>query len=97
MKINENYYDNNPISELNIHFKNFTGTELEEDMTFLLDMRSLHCVGMDSFCRWKLNMSEEDAKKQYDFSYSSWDDDRHCSAEYYIDEKGNWYDKQHKS
>ena len=103
MQINMAYYDNNPVEEIILTFRNFV-EEFEGDkrdnpllsadsqMSFYVDARSLHTVGMDTFCRWKLGMSEEQAWETYCWERASFDSDRHIGAEYKIDDEGKWYD-----
>ena len=94
MNINMDYYKNNPITEIHLGFKNLIGTELEKELfTFRLDQRSLHCVGYETFYQWKFNMSGEELEETYDITYSSYPNNKHFSAQYYIDEQGNWFEK----
>jgi len=93
MEINEAYYNNNPITELQVRFKDFIDTELEEEMIFFIDQRSLHTVGPDSFFQWKFHMNEEEANSIYQIDRSSWSDDKHFTAEYCIDGSGKWMQK----
>jgi len=103
MQINMAYYDNNPVEEIILTFRNFVeGFEGEKrdnplldahaEMIFYVDTRSLHTVGMDTFCRWKLGMSEEVARETYHWERASFDSDQHVGAECKIDSEGKWYD-----
>ena len=99
MNINEAYYDNNPVNEIRLTFKNFVegvkvsreNNPLLEEMILFVDTRSLHTVGMDTFCRWKLGMSEEAARETYHWDMSWFDSDQHVGAEYRINDEGNWF------
>jgi len=93
MQINEAYYKNNPMTELRVRFKNLIGTELEEEMTFFIDQRSLHTVGPDSFFQWKFNMTEEEASNTFQIDRSTYPNDKHFTAEYFIDSQGNWEER----
>ena len=102
MQINMAYYDNNPVEEIILTFRNFVeGFKGEKrdnpllgahgEMIYYVDTRSLHTVGMDTFCRWKLGMSEEQYNKTFEWKSTLWTDDNHFSAEYRINDEGNWF------